>query len=339
MKQTYFNDSSSQKEALINEFKGNLFEYLLGHSMARKRGIESRFIQSFGGELRSRLSEYESWLRVHDQELIYALPTLAEACSAKLDQLLGDTKIQNILVMGKIGSAGGNDHFKEADLLILSEDEKVIPVSLKLCKAHSFVNTKSAGVKSFIEKYFTPFRRALEFQTELNQRVELSFLSMAKTLHDMAGLNYQNGFDQRWKDAGLPELPGQLEKEMNAVVVESYRPVIAKIREILLIFHKEDPVLFQRCLRPLLGFGKQGLVQLTCYHQVKDGKKYQLYSIDMSSGENLENDMTDCIFEQENPDISSFQINCGEVSLQIRVKPMNKFTSMAHKINCSIKNH
>jgi len=79
MKETYLHDSSSQKEALINEFKGNLFEYLVGHSLACLAQVESRFIQSFGGELRSRLSEYESWLRVHDQELIYALPSLRES--------------------------------------------------------------------------------------------------------------------------------------------------------------------------------------------------------------------------------------------------------------------
>ncbi len=337
MKQSYFNDSSSQKEALINEFKGNLFEYLLGHSLSRKRGIESRFIQSFGGELRSRLSEYESWLRVHDQDLIYALPVLAEACSSKLDEVLGEQAVHNILVMGKIGSAGGNDHFREADLLILTCEEKVIPVSLKLCKAHSFVNTKSAGVKSFIDKYFAPFREASSKQIELNQRVELSFKTMAKTLHDLAEMTYKDGFDQRWKEAALPELPGQLNKEMNQVVVESYRPVIAKIREILNDFKQEDGELFQNCLKPLLGFGKEGMIQLTCYHQNRDGKKYQLHSIDLSEGEQMNAELTGCEFDQENPDISSFQINCGGVTLQIRVKPMNKFTSMAHKINCSIK--
>jgi len=339
MKQSYLHDSSSQKEALINEFKGNLFEYLLGHSLSQKRGVETQFIKSFGGELRSRLSEYESWLRVHDQELIYALPSLAETCAVKLNEDFGDIEIQNILVMGKIGSAGGNDHFREADLLILTKNEKVLPLSLKLCKANSYVNTKSAGVKSFIEKYFMPFRGAGEKQLQLNQRVELAFLSMAKTLHDMAELKYENGFGPRWKEAGLPELPGQLDKDMNAVVVESYRPVISMIREILVEFHKQDEKLFIECLKPLLGFGKEGMTQVTCYHQQKEGKKYQFHSLEIYQGSLLLNDSLSCRFDEENPEISSFQITCGELSLQIRVKPMNKFTSMAHKINCSIKKH
>lgn len=339
MKQSYLHDSSSQKEALINEFKGNLFEYLLGHSLSRKRGVETQFIKSFGGELRARLSEYESWLRVHDQELIFALPNLAETCAEQLHQELGDIDIHNILVMGKIGSAGGNDHFNEADLLILTKNEKVLPISLKLCKAHSFVNTKSAGVKSFIEKYFTPFREAGERQLELNQRVELAFHSMAKTLHDMAELKYENGFGQAWKDAGLPELPGQLDKDMNAVVVESYRPVISMIREFLINLHKQDEKLFIECLKPLLGFGKEGIIQMTCYHQQKEGRKYQFHSLELYQGQSLLNESLSCSFDDQNPEISSFQITCGELSLQIRVKPMNKFTSMAHKINCSIKKH
>lgn len=339
MKETYLHDSSSQKEALINEFKGNLFEYLVGHSLACLAQVESRFIKSFGGELRSRLSEYESWLRVHDQELIYALPSLAKECSKKLFDVLSDINIHNILVMGKIGAAGGNDHFNEADLLILSDKEKVIPVSLKLCKAHSFVNTKSAGVKSFIEKYFAPFQSAQERQVQLNERVELSFNNMAKQLYDMADLTYSGGFDPSWKEAGLPELPGQLNKEMNMVVVESYRPVIAMIREIMLDFHREDPQLFVACLNPLMGLGKQGMIQLTCNHHPKEGKRYQLHSIDVVDETQKAAQMTECIFDAANPEISSFQLSFTDLKLQIRVKPMNKFTSMAHKINCSIKKH
>ena len=337
MKETYLHDSSSQKEALINEFKGNLFEYLVGRSLACRVGVESRFIQSFGGELRRRLVEYESWIRVHDQDLVYSLPSLAKECSEKLLQTLNDVCIHNVLVMGKIGAAGGNDHFKEADLLILTEKEKVIPVSLKLYKANSFVNTKSAGVKSFIEKYFSSFRTAQNRQAQLNERVGLSFNNMAKQLYDLAGLTYTEGFDKNWINEGLPELPGQLNNEMNAVVVKSYRPVIAMIRNIMLEFHAEDPDLFVKCLHPLMGLGKKGMIQLTCSHQQKEGKKYQLHSVDVIDETEKSAKMTECIFDQANPEISSFQLSFSSMKLQIRVKPMNKFTSMAHKINCSIK--
>ncbi|MCO4792603.1 MAG: hypothetical protein KC493_02735 [Bacteriovoracaceae bacterium] len=339
MKETYLNDSASQKEALINEFKGNLFEYLVGHQLARSLQIESKFIQSFGGELRTRLSEYESWIRVHDNDLILELPKLASETANNLLGKLESKKIENVLVMGKSGSAGGNDNFKEADILLLMKDKSVKPVSLKLCKANSFVNTKSAGVKSFISKYFSSFNESSQFQKELNDLLTLCYTDMASQLHSMASLPFNGGFDQSWTQAGLTELPGQLEPHMNEVVIKSYRPVISKIREILLILQESDSELFIKSLRPLIGIGKEEMLQATCYHSVVKGKKYQFHSFDYFDSFLLDKEVRDITIGEQRPEVSSFEIKLGELLLQIRVKPMNKFTSEAYKINCSIKKH
>lgn len=337
MKETYTNDSHSQKEALINEFKGNLFEYLVGSQMASALGLESRFIQSFGGELRVRLSEYESWLRQNDPELVGQLPNLALETSRKILSYFPTSGIQNVLVMGKVGAGGGNERFKEADLLLLYEGEKVIPVSLKLCKANSFVNTKSAGVKSFIKKYFGTFEESFEKQEELDQIVQMSFLDMANQMYELVGLRFAGGFDGQWVDSGHPELPGQLEPGMNQVVVKSYRPVIAKVREILLEFFGKNEKLFLHCLKPLCGFGQDNMTQVTCFHSSSKEGRYQTHSIHISDEKSSVLNADDVHFPEENREISSFEISLGKLILQIRIKPMNKFTVPAHKINCSVK--
>ena len=81
-------DTLAQKEALLNELKGNLFEYLVGSFMARNLKIERQFIESFGGEIRSQLTNYETWIRNYEPELLKQLPVLARTMANDLCNVL-----------------------------------------------------------------------------------------------------------------------------------------------------------------------------------------------------------------------------------------------------------
>ena len=110
-------EDTSQNEALINEFKGNLFEYLVASHLAKSFQIESRFITSFGGAIKEQLSAYESWLRKNDPVLTQKLPILAKQTALELQSSL-PKEIDNVIVMGKSAGGSHNDSYKEADLVI-----------------------------------------------------------------------------------------------------------------------------------------------------------------------------------------------------------------------------
>ena len=64
-------------------------------------------------------------------------------------------------------------------------------------------------------------------------------------------------------------------------------------------------------------------------------EKYNFDSVDLYTSKRFEN--VDVQFGELKPGISSFEIVFGKTTLQIRVKPMNKFTAPALKVNCSVK--
>ena len=327
-------DTVAQKEALINEFKGNLFEYLVAQSLARHFRIESDFIRSFGGDIRTQLTEYDHWLRVNEPSLIKHLPTLANLVAKELIAKLPKC-VSRVLVIGKSAGGSHNKAWDEADIL-LESGKDIIPISLKLCKSNAFVNTKSAGIKSFISQYFSEFSKNKYFQDLINDGVDRRFKEMALELHDRSSLEFFGRFDHRWSDSGLSELPGQLPTELNKIVVQTYYDCVLDVYNCLKEFLEEDPSLFARSILPLIGIGNSEIIQVTCFHQEKKGEKYQpsgihiVKSSEITSGTNVK-------LLPLKEGISSFELHVDKLRLQIRIKPMNKFTSAAFKVNCSIK--
>ncbi|WP_127717647.1 hypothetical protein [Halobacteriovorax sp. HLS] len=329
-------DTTAQKEALINEFKGNLFEYLVAQFLARHYRIEADFVRSFGGDIRKQLTDYDHWLRVNEPDLIKQLPKLAKEVSLELIDKVLPASATKVLVIGKTLAVPHSKDWAEADLLVLNID-KVYPISLKLCKGNAFVNTKSAGVKSFINQYFCGFSNASLLQNNINRGVDSRFELMAQELHSHVGLDFYGRFDHRWADSGHSELPGQLPKDLNAIVVQSYYDCIKDIYETLKDLYKEDKVLFGKSLLPLMGIGDVDIIQITCFHKEVKGIRYNFSGIHLLYGQELMNDLEMIEILPLKESISSFEIQLNHLKLQIRVKPMNKFTSAAFKINCSIK--
>ncbi len=327
-------DTVAQKEALINEFKGNLFEYLVAQNLARHFKIEGDFIRSFGGDIRTQLTEYDHWLRVNEPSLIKHLPTLAGLVVKELTPKL-PTNISRVLVIGKSAGGSHNKSWDEADILVESV-EGIFPISLKLCKSHAFVNTKSAGIKSFISQYFSEFSKNKYYQDLINDGVDRRFKQMALELHDRASLEFFGRFDHRWTEAGYSELPGQLPSELNKIVVQTYYDCVLDIYNCLSEFMREDSKLFAKSILPLIGIGNSDIIQATCFHREVGGEKYQASGVHVVKSSDLSFEGGVEILPLKS-DISSFELHVDKLRLQIRIKPMNKFTSAAFKVNCSIK--
>lgn len=327
-----------QKEAILNEFKGNLFEFLVAQGLARLSLVEDQFLLDLPYEFKERLTSYEEMIRTHDPRLLVKLPTLAEQTVKKIwEEIEGDYNFTQWNVIGKMVATNDNDLWNETDIVgtYLTKDgvAKKLAFSLKLTKDHSFVNTKSAGAKSFLAKYFSLFGSySAQLQASFNQEVDESFMMMGHRLYSLVDYEWKGSFKSDWTN-NYTELPGELNDEMRSIVHENYYRVAVKLEELLKELQKKNSVLFFDSLYALCGFGHADIIQVNCFHQ-----DYELKSISIKRFADLFN------LADKKADIrtlkemaSSVDIVLGKVLLQVRVKPMNKFTTAAYKINCSIK--
>lgn len=332
-----------QKEAILNECKGNLFEFLVAQGLAARCFLEDQFLLNLPAEFKNKLGSYEELMRTHEPKLLVKLPVLASQTVKYLWENLDLQRYEfsQWNVIGKMVATNDNECWNETDIVgsyqevgAKSAESKKLALSLKLSKDHSYTNTKSAGVKSFLTKYFGAFDSLTltQMQKELNHEVDESFLMMGHRLYRMADLEFKGAFKSDWSEL-YTELPGELPLEMREIVHENYHRVALKLSSLLLKLKELDKELFFESLYALCGFGHAEIIQVSCFHQ-----DYELKEISIKS--------FDDIFKQANKECillplknlaSSVEVVMGPVALQIRVKPMNKFTTAAYKINCSIK--
>lgn len=328
-----------QIESLLNECKGNLFEFLVAQSLSRRFKQEDLFLLNLPKDFRGRLQFYEETIRQFDSDLLKNLPKLANDVAQKLEDypLFKNKSHFSFTVIGKMVATNDNDLWNETDIVAIEKkpegSEKKHFLSLKLTKDHSYTNTKSAGIKSFIEKYFSTFNeQAAFYQKKLNLEVDESFHMMGHKLYSMIDQEFKGHFDSRWSDH-YTELPGELSSEMKEVVHANYYRVGQKMREFLGELHKNDPEKFYQSLHTLCGFGNPDIIQVHCFHQNAHLKDIQIKGhSDFFASDYREIQLKDLAIG-----MSSFDIVFKKIVLQIRVKPMNKFTTAAYKINCSIK--
>lgn len=333
-----------QKEAILNECKGNLFEFLVTQGLAARSLLESEFLLSLPADFKSRLADYEQLVRTHEPKLLTKLPVLAtstvDAIWEKLQ--LDHSSFSQWNVIGKMVATNDTELWNETDIVgTYTQNDgltKKLALSLKLTKDHSYTNTKSAGVKSFLSKYFQGYDHKLlaDMQRELNHEVDESFLMMGHRLYQMADMEFKGSFNSKWSDTWT-ELPGELPAEMREVVHENYHRVALKLSHLIEKLKKENPILFFESLYALCGYGNAGIIQVNCVHQ-----DYDLREITIKSFEDFFSNANafaskECILMPLKHLASSLEVHVGSHLLQIRVKPMNKFTTAAYKINCSIK--
>lgn len=338
--------TSAQAEALVNEYKGHLFEYLVAAELSRALGLETAFLEHFGGESKDRLIYYEQWLKDYDRSLIQQLQKWSQQVVLEFKKsdaftLVLSSNWSHIYLLGKDSQAQGHD-FGEADILLQSSSEspKSLGLSLKLYKDQGAINTKSAGLKSFLSKYFAAFDTAEIDQKILDETCSEIFLELARDFYEMAGITPTSAkvFGQDWTDAGMQVLPGKLPKAFQERLYQSYYERLVPLKKFLMSYSDRDPVLFANCLKPLCGFARENLIQLNARH-FSDGS----LNTEILTFEALKQTLSDYRFIDEASDShkknqkSSFAIDLGVRILQIRLKPMNQFIQEAYKINCSFK--
>jgi len=344
MDQWHF-ETHIQNEALINELKGGLFEYQVGRLLAQNVESEDQFITASDASELDRLKAYEIWLRQYDPHLLKQIPHLAMRAKEKLIEILPSHF--EVAWVGKKAAGSGVADVCEADLVIyqkspsgkLSNPEFI---SLKLCKSHAYVNTKSGGCHSFIAKYFASFGSlADEIQKKFNHNMDRAFWEMGENLYQAMDLGtFQGTFDQEWQIRQLPELPGQLTPELKRFVHNYYFCMIRELHLAFTLLIEKEPELFRQCLWPLLGLGARNIIQLVCFHETKkDIGAYQFHSLALIREKDVESALMNYRLEALKPEISSFLIDCAPYKLQLRLKPMNKFTAKSLKVNCSILGH
>jgi hypothetical protein len=289
------------------------------------------------GEYLQRLMQYEEWLQERDSYLFGQMPVLAQYCFEALIPSL-PFRPSAIEILGKKSATLGDRQWEEADLLLKgAEASDIFPLSLKLCRNGAFVNTKSGGIKSFLSKYFFGFVEVEEMQAKLNRLVTREFERMRVALHQHAGLaddaNWSN-----WLAAGKSELPGQLADSEREIVHQFYSTTNDFLQSSLRQLYEENEDLFVTSLLPLLGAGHPKLFQLILLYENSKEKKYQPCSAILLSNADLLKEIGDIQFvNQKDNGLSSFELRLLSRELQIRCKPMNKFTTPALKINCSVK--
>lgn len=328
-----------QIESLLNECKGNLFEFLVAQNLSKMFKKEDLFLLGLPRDFRARLQFYEETIRQFDSDLLKNLPLLTMSVAEKLEghSIFKNKSHFSFNVIGKMVATNDNSLWNETDIVAIEElpdaTTKKHFISLKLTKDHSYTNTKSAGIKSFIDKYFSEFTDlAHNFQLKLNREVDESFHMMGHKLYSMIDQEFTGTFDARWSEK-CPELPGELNADMKEVVHSNYNRVAQKVREFLGELYRNDPEKFYQSLHALCGFGSHDIIQVHCFHQ-----NALLKDILIKTHSDLFSDNSHEIELKElSSGSASFDISFEKFVLQIRVKPMNKFTTAAYKINCSIK--
>ena len=100
--------------------------------------------------------------------------------------------------------------------------------------------------------------------------------------------------------------------------------------------YQQQPIVFAKGLLPLIGLGHEQLVQATCfYSSVKN--HYVLDEILVEKANDIMLEVKNCEFGSYRDGLANFEIKLPKRLLQVRIKPMNKFTAPSFKVNCSVK--
>lgn len=318
----------TKKEALFNEVKGSLFEYLVGKEIAREDGQELAFQKSLDENYLRVLAQQDRMVRQFYPEM---LPFLQDVSKKTVAAMKAHFKapISKPRVMGKFGSQGSGEHLHETDLLVEVSGASE-PVSLKLNKKNAYVNTKSGGIKSFFSTYFSFLDSRI--QQKFNDLVDLEFGRVARELHDYHELEWRGDFSL-WCAEGFSELPGELGTEERALLKAYYARIAKEMHGILSGAREAHPEKFGESLLPLMGFGLKGLTQVVCFHEFGNP---EATLVEIHEATELKSKLP-LVSIQPFGEIASTVLDIGDWSLQLRVKPMNKFTTTAIKINCSVK--
>jgi len=258
-------NQNTNKEALFNEVKGSLFEFLVSKSWAQAAGEELAFIKSIDANYLSVLSQQDRMVRQFYPELGEFLRNIGDQTANAFVEYIGEIP-KTPKLLGKFSNSDISHDIHETDIL-LNSSKGELSVSLKLNKKSSFVNTKSGGIKSFFEVYF-PFLPS-EIQKEFNNFVDQQFVEVSYSLHEHNGWEYSGEYSL-WVKNGKSELPGELSEEERLILKNYYAKISQRVHEILSNALKENRELFMKSIPSLMGYSSQNIIQLVCFHDFKN---------------------------------------------------------------------
>jgi hypothetical protein len=322
-----------RQEALLNEYKGNIFEYLVCIELGKCFKKEIEFLLSIPPDMLSILEQQESFLRNHYSHLLIELPTLAKKAVTELIISKKIKSLSKIILVGKKLASTQDTGFNESDLLVYLDEDTFLSVSVKLSKMNSFVNTKSAGIRTVFNKYFGDYN-CTEFQTKFNHFVDIEYESFAMDMHNEADIHYTTLFEN-WERSGHEVLPGQLDGKFHEILINYYKKINKALYGEFLKLNQLSSSVFRQSLYKLMGFSGEQIIQLTAFYQQKENVFIKT-KIEVCELKDILKSIESKIVFKCN--LTNFEISFAGHILQVRIKPMNKFTSKAFKINCSIKN-
>lgn len=323
---------SKRMDALFNEYKGNLFEFLIAKEIAKSFDFETTFLGSFHDNDFKILSQQEDFVRNHYADFLYWLPKAARESADVIIEKLQIKDLVSLKVIGKKEASNSqNKNYNEADLLI-GTSQSVMALSIKFSKGHSFLNTKSAGIKSFFSKYFLE-ESLIELQDIFNRFWELEFEVFARKMHELVDLNYTTAFET-WEKYRSERLPGELTGDLKETLYEFYNVINTSLYNHLLDLFEKDEKKFKVSLMSLLGYSDEKIYQLVFLY--KNSKNFETSDILLHSFRDVQLKLNESNLEfQLNK--SNIEIFNNSIRLQIRLKPMNTFINKGFKINCSVK--
>lgn len=316
------------REALFNEIKGSLFEYLFARDLALAWGGEASFTRSLPPQYLSVLAQQDRMVRELHPTLARLLPLWAKAAGAGLRARFPAARFTGVALTGQLVHTPVD--LREADLKL--EGETPWTVSLKLNKRAAAVNTKSGGVKSFLTEYF-PGPRATELQSHFNVSVDARFAALHDELHQAAGLTSSPGWTVWARHHS--ELPGELAPELRTILHRFYAELAAELGSAMRELQSDDPARFANDLLRVVGFGRDDLVQVICFHD-SEGPTPEQVDVRVHTADEARARLADLSWEEAR-DVSFAGMALGDWRLHVRIKPMNKFTTTAIKVNCAVK--
>ncbi len=307
--------------ALLNEYKGNLFEFLVAKNLAELTNTTANFFEKISPSYLQMLQFQEQYLRDNNEKLLHLLTFSSHQMAEFIYQKY---KMSGVFLVGKLKGNDLKTSFDEADIVLLLEDKQELGVSLKFTKDHSWLNTKSAGMKSFFEKYFQ-FPDVQFIQNEFNKKAELQFEILMRELHLHYNIEFDSSFNN-WKKKNLPVHPGGLDEGAHKKLINYYQFLMNEFYQCLNIFYLQNPKKFNQAVQSLSGFSSSNIELFILFYAKNEIKLQRQIK---------QNFQVEKIIKTDSK--SSFVIQLKNAKLQIRIKPMKTFLQPSFKVNCSLK--
>lgn len=321
-----------EHKQLENELKGVYFEYCFSHFLCSKIGTNKPVVSK---EHLVRLQAYEESLMTYSPKLLGFLRLAAKESGEFFLSKYRNENFLSAVISGKMLERSHSSELGEGDITLTTKTGN-IPISLKFLKSTARPNTKSAGIKSILLKWFPSYDREVTSgeQEKLNMELDFEFRKFCRKLNIIYGLDDTEDFLQ-WKEKGLPSLPGQLSGEAKKIAHDFYHNMAKALHFSLALLKKKNSSEFKKSLLPLMGFSNENVIQLFYYYH-EEKSKISKDRIEINSYQDMLLAIGDNI-QISPPSKSTIEISTNEIDLHLRPKPMNSFLVPGLKVNCSLR--